>query len=253
MRQLAQDSSVSIWRSLYKVAGVCAITVVLIGIIEILITFLPGGGRTDPSSMTVIDWFTFFRDNWFIGLRNLGLLNMFMVFLSIPVFFALFGSHRQVNAPYAALAMIISYIGVAVFFATNRAFPMLDISNQYWAATSETQRAILAGAGKAMLSVGQSHTPGTFLGFFLSEIAGIMISLVMLKGRIFSMVAAYSGIVSYVSLLIFEICSSFVPALFSAAIIFAGIGGLMSMVWNILIALRLFKLEGQAISVSPSI
>jgi len=39
----------------------------------------------------------------------------------------------------------------------------------YPLATSEAQRTIIASAGQAMLSVGQSHTPGTFMAFFLSE------------------------------------------------------------------------------------
>ncbi len=116
-----------------------------------------------------------------------------MTTLGIPVFFALFGAHRRVNVTYAALAMVISFIGVAVFLATNRAFSMLDLSSQYLAATSDAQRAVLAAAGKAMLSVGQSHTPGTFLGFFLSEVAGMIISIVMLRGKVFNKVTAYVG------------------------------------------------------------
>jgi hypothetical protein len=230
------------WKSLYKIGGAAALIVVLVALIEIIITFFPGGGRTEPSSVTVIDWFTLFQNNWFLGLRNLGLLNIIMTILGIPVFFALFGAHRRVNITYAALAMVISFIGVAVFLSTNRAFSMLDISSQYAAATSDAQRAMLAAAGQAMLSVGQSHTPGTFLGFFLSSIAGIIISVVMLRGKVFSKVAAYVGIVAFVSFIIFEVCSSFVPALFGVAMLFAISGGLLSMVWYILITRRFFQL-----------
>jgi len=143
---------------------------------------------------------------------------------------------------YAALAMLISLIGVAVFLATNRAFSMFALSSQYTAATSDAQRAMLAAAGQTVLSVGQSHTPGTFLGFFLSEVAGIIISVVMLRGKVFNKAAAYVGILAFGLLLIFEVCSSFVPALFNVAIVFAGGGGLLSIAWYILIARRLFQL-----------
>lgn len=230
------------WNSLYKIGGAAALIVVLVALIEIIVTFFPGGGRTAPKSVTVIDWFTLFQDNWFMGLRNLGLLNIVMVVLGILVFFALFGAHRRVNMTYAALAMLISFIGIAVFFATNRAFAMLELSSQYAAATSDAQRSMLAAAGQTMLSVSQSHTPGTFLGFFLSEVAGIMISIVMLRGKVFNKAAAYVGILAFGLLLIFEVCSSFVPALFNAAIVFAGGGGLLSIAWYILIARRLFQL-----------
>jgi hypothetical protein len=236
----------SAWNNLYKIGAAAAVAVVLVAATEIIVTFLPGGARTDPGNMTVVDWFTLFQGDAFMGLRNLGLLNIFMTLLSIPTFLALVGAHRRVNIQYAALAMVISFIGVAVFLATNRAFPMLDLSSQYAAATSDSERAMLAAAGQAMLSVGQSHTPGTFLGFFLSEIAGILISVVMLRGRVFSKVSGYVGMLAFSLMLIFEVCSSFVPPLFGAAMIFAAGGGLLSMVWYILIARRLFQLAGSA-------
>jgi len=234
------------WNSLYKIGAAAAITVILVAATEIIVTFLPGGARTDPGSMTVVDWFTLFQDDAFMGLRNLGLLNIFMTLLAIPAFLALVGAHRRVNTPYAVLAMVISFTGVAVFLATNRAFPMLDLSNQYTAAISDAQRDMLTAAGQAMLSVGQSHTPGTFLGFFLSEVAGILISLVMLGGKVFSKVSGYVGMLAFGLMLIFEVCSSFVPPLFGAAMIFAAGGGLLSMAWYILIASRLFQLARSA-------
>jgi hypothetical protein len=239
------------WKSLYPVGGAAALIVVLVALSEILITFLPGGGRTGPDTITVIDWFTLLQNNWFIGLRNLGLLNIVMTTLGIPIFFALYAAHRRSNRPYAALALIISFLGVAVFYATNRAFPLLDLSRQYAAATTDMQRAMVVAAGQAMLSVGQSHTPGTFLGFFLMEVAGIMISVVMLQSKVFSRATAYTGMLGFGLLFIFEICSSFAPVLFDVAILFALGGGLFNLAWYILIARRLFQLshrEGKLLS-----
>jgi hypothetical protein len=138
--------------------------------------------------------------------------------------------------------MIISFLGTGVFFATNRAFPMLDLSKQYAAATSDAQRAMLEAAGQAMLSVGQSHSSGTFLAFFLSEVAGIMISIVMLKSKIFSKATAYVGILGFVFLMVFEVLASFVSGLSGLAMAIAMLGGILSMAWYILIARRLFQL-----------
>jgi hypothetical protein len=138
--------------------------------------------------------------------------------------------------------MVVSFIGVATFLATNRALPMLELSRHYAAATTDAQRSMLAAAGQAMLSVGQSHTPGTFIGFLLSEVAGIAISLVMLRSGTFGNATACAGILGFALLLGFEICSSFVPASFDVAMIVAMVGGLLSMAWYILIAKRLFQL-----------
>ena len=224
---------------LYRLGGVAALLIVLTALLEIIITFLPGGYA---SADTIHDWFILFQNNWFLGLRNLGLLNIVMTLLGIPMFFTLYTALRNTGQPYTSLALLISLLGAAVFFATNRAFPMLDLSHQYASATTDTERALISAAGQAMLSVGESHTPGTFLGFFLSEIAGILISIVMLRSRIFKAFTAYFGILGYGLLLIFDICASFVPALSGVVLIFAMIGGPLNMTWYILIARRFFQL-----------
>ena len=227
------------WKSLCKLGGVAALLIVLTALSEIIITFLPGGYTTAD---TVIDWFALLQNNCFLGLRNLGLLNIFLTALGIPMIFTLYIAHRNANQTFAALAMIIAFIGTAVFYATNRAFPMLDLSMQYAAATTQAQRAMLETAGQAMLSVGQSHTPGTFLAFSLSEIAGIIMAVVMLRGKIFGQAAALAGIGGYGLLFVFEILSSFVPSSYDVILIVAMLGGLLNLAWYILIARRFFQL-----------
>ena len=233
------ESTTSGWTNLYKLGGAAALLIVLTALIEIIITFFPGGYTT---SETVIDWFTLLQNNWFLGLRNLGLLNIVMVAFGIPLYLALYAAHRNVNQAFATLAMIISFIGVAVFYGTNRAFPMLVLSTRYAAATTEAQRTILEATGQAMLAVGQSHTAGTFLAFFLSEIAGILMAIVMLRGKVFSRGTAYAGLIGFGLLFVYEILSSFAPSVHDAILILAMVGGLASMIWYILIARRLFQL-----------
>ena len=230
------------WENVYKLGGAAALGAVLVGLAEIAITFLPGGGMSEGAE-TVLDWFALFQENWFLGLRNLGLLNIVITALGIPVYLALYGAHRRVRLmPYAALATITYFIGAGVFLGTNRAFPMLALSQQYAAATSEAQKAMITAAAQAMLSVGQSHTPGTFLGFLFSEISGIIMSIVMIRSRVFSKVTAYAGIVGFGCLLVFEISASFIPGLAVVTVLLAMVGGLLSMAWYVLIALRLFGL-----------
>jgi len=224
---------------LYIAGGLAAAATVLIGLTEIGITFLPGGNL---SVKTVFDWFSLFQHNPFMGLRNLGLLNIFFYALDIPIFFALFYAHRKSSQTLAPLTLIVSFIGVAVFFATNRAFAMLAVSNQYVLATTDLQRNVLAAAGQALLAVGESHTPGTFLAFFLSESASLLISVVMLRGKLFSRVTVFVGFLGFTCMLIFEVCASFVPALQSLVMIPAMVGGILSLVWEVLVALKLFKL-----------
>jgi hypothetical protein len=225
---------------IYKIGGMAAIGAVLVGVTEIIITFLPGGNTTQG---TVRDWFMLFQSNSFMGLRDLGLLNMFLDALAILTYFALYATHLQNrNQPYAMLATIIAFLGIGIFYATNRAFPMLALSQQYATAITDAQRAMLEAAGQSMLSVGQSHTPGTFLSFFFLETAGILISIVMLYSKVFSKTTAFAGILGFAMLLIFEFFSSFVTGLSAVAMTLAMFGGLFSMAWYILVARRLFQL-----------
>jgi hypothetical protein len=230
------------WKSIYRLGAAAALLAVLFAMLEILITFTPGGERVAPELLTVPILFERFQSNPLLELRNLGLVNIFLTTFGLLLSFALFTAHRKVDPDWAGLAMVISTIGAAVFFATNRCFSMLALSNRYAAATDEAQRAALVAAGEAMLAVGQSHTPGTFLAFSLSLIASLLMAWVMLRGGVFSRSAAYAGMTAFSFLLIFEILSDFVTVLFEAAMIFAMIGGIASMVWYIMVARRLFQL-----------
>ncbi len=225
---------------LYRIAGIAALLAVLVGILEIAINFLPGGNAPHE---TVIAWFMLFQSNWFLGLRDLGLLNIVLTAFGVLISFALYTAHRQADKAFTEFALITSVLGAAVFYATNRAFSMWDLSNQYAVATTDGQKMLLAAAGQAILSVGKSHTPGTFIAFFLTEISSIMMSFVMLRSRIFSRTSAYAGILGFGLLLIYEVFSSFIPASKDVAMIVALLGGLSSMVWYILIARRFFQLE----------
>jgi hypothetical protein len=229
-----------LWAGIYKLGGLAALSTILVGVLEIAITFLPGGNTTQE---TARDWFLLFQTNGFMGLRDLGLLNIFLNVLGILTAFALYTAHRGNRyQPYITLAMILNILGVGIFYATNRAFPMLALSQQYAVATTDAQRAVLEAAGQAMLSVGQSHTPGTFLGFFFTEAAGVAFSIIMLRSKIFSKATAYMGILGFGLLLIFEFLSSFVSGLSAAVMLLAMVAGLSSMAWDILLARKLFQL-----------
>ena len=154
MSHFQQDSNVeaveSNWTGLYKIGGTAALIVALAALADILSTLLPGGYTT---SETVIEWFTLFQNNWLHGLRDLGLLDIIVTTLNVPLFFSLYVVHQRVNKPYATLAAILSFIGTAIFISNNVAFPMLVLSGEYAAATTEAQKTQLVAAGQAMLAM----------------------------------------------------------------------------------------------------
>jgi hypothetical protein len=231
------------WQSLYKLAGAAALLAILVAVTDISLTFLPAGAEP-PGTMTAVDWFDLFHENWFMGLRNLGLLpNILTLCLLIPLYLALYGIHRHVNKPYAILALALLLLGVGIYLSNNAAFPMWALSARYAAAATEAQRTLIAAAGEAVLARGEDFTPGAFMGFLFSEAAALLISCVMLRGGIFSKATAWAGILAGACLTVFTIWGTFIPGSFELAMLLAGIGGIASIAWNVLTARRLFQLS----------
>lgn len=186
--------------------------------------------------------FQLFQNNWLLGLRYLGFINIISQTIGILLFFALYAAHRRIFKPYATLALIIYLIGVAVYISNNAAIPMLALSAKYTAATTDAQRMLLAAAGEAILARGEDFTLGSFYGLFITGIAGIIFSIILLKGRIFSKTTAYLGILGFLLLLIYTTWATFIPLSYDTAIIFGGVGGIFTTLWYIFIARKLFQI-----------
>lgn len=237
MSERAAESS---WRGLYRIGGAAALIVALAALADVISAALPGGYTV---SETVADWFALFEANWLNGLRDLGLLDLVVTTLNVPMFLALYAAHRRTNRPYAALAAILAFVGTAIFVSSNVAFPMLSLSREYAAGTTDAERAQCLAAGQALLALGEHSSPGTFMGYLFTDTAGITMGLVMLRSGVFSRLTGWVGIIGFALLLAFNVCAAFVPAIYDPALILAGIGGLLFMATYVLIARRLFQLS----------
>lgn len=225
------------WKSLYTVGGITALIMVVFPLAEVAISFLPGVAGLSQGTVTVIDWFTLFQNHWFLALRNLGLLNIIGAAFLAPTILAIYFALRRNNEAYAAFGTILFFVGLAVYLAGSRAFPMLSLSSQYAVATTDAQRALLAAAGQAMLAEGQSRA-----GVPLVEFACLVISAVMLRSRVFSKATAYVGILGNALLIAVEIIATFVGRLPNAAFAIAICGGLLLITWYLLLGRRLLQL-----------
>lgn len=223
------------WRSLYKLGAFTALILIVLPPAEIVIGLLPGAQRASASTVTVVDWFSLFHDNWFLGLRNLGLLNLVGAALLVPTILAVYSALRRSNEAFGALGAMVFFMGIAVYIASSRALPMLSLSRQYAAATTDAQRSLLTAAGQTMLAEGQSRS-----GVLLIEFACLLISTIMLRGRVFSKATACAGMLGNALLMVVEI--AFIPVSSSPGIAVAACGGLSIMTWYLLVARRLFQL-----------
>ena len=222
------------WKSLWRIGGITALISILTAPAEVVIAFLPGVQDALRHTVTVTDWFTLFQNHWFLGLRSFGLLNLTAAILFIPSILAIYSVLKRDCEAYAALAAIVFFLGIAVYIADNRAFPMLLLSRQYVSAAAGAQRCLLAAAGQAMLAEGQSRS-----GLLVIEFAFLLVSAVMLRSTAFSKATACAGMLAGVLMMILEI--AFIPP-HGVGMAIAAAGGLAMMTWSLLVGLRLLQL-----------
>ena len=230
--QLIDKSNVvtanSRWNWLYKIAGAAALITAVIFPLQIIVFV----AWPPPLEGTVIDWFTLFQDNRLLGLLSMDLLIIADYALLIPIFLALYVTLKRSSKSFMAIGTTLGFIGLAAYFASNTAFNMLSLSDQYAAATTDAQRAMFLAAGQAMLAIYQGTA--FHVSYFLVGIAGIIISAVMLRSKIFSKKTAYLGILGNV--IGFGL---YMPPIGVYIAIFSV---LFLEIWYILVARRLFQL-----------
>ena len=214
--------------SLYKLSGISALLLVAIVIIQLIVFSI----APPPLEGTAMDWFILFQKNPIIGLIHFEFLMIVYVILCIPIALALYTLLRQVNPSWTAIYLILSLLGVMCFIAARPAFEMLYLSNGYAAAETELQKATFLAAGEA--KVATFHGTAFYINYILGSLTGLIISCVMLKTTLFSKATAYVRIAS-------SICDFglFVPTIGMFIAIFSM---LFLVIWNIMIARRLFQL-----------
>jgi hypothetical protein len=218
----------AVWTTLYRTGGVAAlITAVLIPIQVIVFIAWP-----PPLEGAVTDWFALFQDNRLVGLINLDLLLVADNILLVPILLALYVALRRTSESVMAIATALGLVAVVLFIATNPAFQMLSLSDQYTAATTDAQRAIFLAAGQAILAIWQ----GTAFqaAYLLGSLAGLAIGIVMLRSSSFGKGAAYMGILGNAIAL-----GLYLPAIGIYVSVFSVV---FLEVWYILVARNLFQL-----------
>jgi hypothetical protein len=85
------ESAGSHWEDLYRFGGVAALITVLVALLDIILSFLPGERDVEPGKLSATEWFARFEDNRFLALRDLGLWNIINTILAVPLYLALYG------------------------------------------------------------------------------------------------------------------------------------------------------------------
>lgn len=229
-RAATHDSATSGWRSIYRIGAFAAVAVLALVPVQAAVFIVW------PPPTTVGGFFSLFEQNAVVGLLALDLLLMASWILSALMFVALYAALRRTRESLVTIALVAQLVGLAVYFASNTAFSMLTLSQQYAAATTDAERTVFLAAGQAMLAL---YTGTAFnVSYLLSGVAALLMAGAMLRSGIFGMVTAYIGI-AYAVLQV-------VPPTAGAAGMIVSLLSLAPMViWIALIARTLFRLGGE--------
>ena len=188
MNKAKFDQNDSRWQWLYRLGGAAALITAIFIPLQVVIFM------TWPPPTTALGYFAVFQSNPLVGLLDLDLLLIIDQILGIVILVALYIALRGANEAWMTIALALGLVVAATYFASNTAFNMLTLSNQYAVATTESQHAMYLAAGESMLAI---YTGTAFQVYYiLGAIVGIIISGVMLHSGIFSKTTATMGILA---------------------------------------------------------
>jgi hypothetical protein len=222
------------WKDLYRIGGITSITLAILVIIAVIAFFI---WPYKPSLTSTINVFTTLQNDRLGGLIALDLPFIVGTLLSVIPLLALYAAPKQVNESYALIALTFGIIAVVSLIPARPISELVSLSDGYAAATTNAARSQYLAAGEALLVF--FNGTAWLVDIVFSSISGLIISFLMLRGRIFSKATAYPGIIINIAALGF-----FIPIMGLLSLFLATLGGVL---WQFMAGRRLLQLA-QAIA-----
>jgi len=188
-------------------------------------------------------WFALLNQNPLIGLTLLEVFDLVEYMLVGLLFLAMAAALWKDNRSAVLAAVTFGWAGIITYISSNQVFSLLALSEKFAAATSEAQWASLLSSGETLLAVynpGVLHQgTGIYICMLLVPLAGLFLSLVMLRSHTFNKATAITGILANAIILCYFPVLAFAPS--GLALPFV-LSAPFRVVWYFLIALRLIKL-----------
>jgi hypothetical protein len=233
MNEIIKEITDSSWNGIYKISGIATFVMMAFFMIDIICWITLG-----PYPSNAEGWFTLLQNNKLVGFLLLSFPTFFGMILYYLTFFGLYGTLRQVNNVYATLAVVFAFVGLTILLITNMAYPIVYLSNQYEAATIESQKVLLLAAGETKIATANS---GMILGGFFAESAALIFSVIMLRSNVYGNKIAYLGILGHgLDLTRIVMILAFISEKVAAILLM--IGALPQFLWLLLVGRRFLQL-----------
>ena len=233
MNKTIKEIADSSWNGFYKISGVATFVMIVFFVIDIICWITLG-----PYPSNAEGWFTLLQNNKLVGFSLLSFPTFFGMILYYLTFFGLYSTLKQVNNVYTLLAALFAFLGLTILLITNIAYPMVYLSNQYQAATIESQKILLLAAGETKIA---TVNTGMILGGFFVEGAALIFSIIMLRSNVYGKLIAYLGILGHgLDLTRIVMILAFISEKVAAILLM--IGALPQFLWLLLVGRRFLQL-----------
>jgi hypothetical protein len=247
MTQVDQNEGNSAWKALFRLGGIAALLAVFVfrRNLSAELQALRGLGLFSVPGMpvSITGWFALLQNNPLVGLTLLNVFDLVEYALVGLIFLAVCAALWQTDRSATLVATVCGLVGIIVYFASNQAFALLALSQRYAVATSDIPRASILAAGEALLAINNPGAlyqgTGIYVCMLLVPLAGLSMSLVMLRGTIFNKASAVTGILANGLILCYFPVLAFAPAMLVFPFV---LSAPLRVTWYFLLALRLFKL-----------
>jgi hypothetical protein len=226
--------SLSECAALYRIGGFASFALILYSVLTMVQMIILGG---QPSSTE--EAFRLLQTNRVLALLRLDLPTIMILPLYYPVFLSVYAALKEFSQSAALLGTVIAFAGNTLVLSTPTALSLIPLSEKYAAASSGLVRSELLAAGDALMASDIWHGTGAIIGAVLLQSGAVLISIAMLRGRIFGRFTAWLGIAMHGLDLVHVLVGTFLPT--TSALLLA-IAGPFYPIWFFLIARRLFRL-----------
>jgi hypothetical protein len=218
------------WRGLYRAGGAAALIMVALILVQVTVYVAWHPPAFDGP---VLPWFELLQDNQLLGLLSLDFLYLVDSALLAVMYLALYAALRWSSESAMLVGTVLGLVGVAAYYASNTAFEMLYLSNQYAEAAMEAERAAFLAAGEAALAAYRGTAFEVY--YVLNDITLLVIAAVMLRSPIFGRATAFAGLIAGVLMT--------VPSSVGTLGTYMALASLLPWtVFSVLVARRLFRL-----------
>ena len=225
------------WRTLYRLGALAAIATVGVTVVQVVLGVVWPPPAFAPTASATARILTMAQSAPILTFLKLDGLMVLDYVLLIVVYLALFAALRRENPSLMVLGTTFALVAITLYFATNPSATMLVLSQYYAPTTSAAANAGLLAAGQSSLLTFQGTA--FLVHYVLMGVAGMIVSVVMLKGTVFSRTTAIAGLLQGAMML--------VPVTFGTVGLLFALSSLVPfIVWFLLVGSHLFQLSSTA-------